>query len=622
MSLQSGALILSQPVKVNACGRVVDISQESATSMALLRRELVTKLRVCNPASLQLTDACGKIVQSDSELISAMQEQKLPLQAKLTVAALHEIEQKKKEGRNKEHDMVGLQWQIVIEQVAAFSNELASMGAQLQSVHDDSRKIVHQFEEEERLRRSQLLAALKDETTEREAAQRDFLAKLDEVVHMVMEEKSHREVSDYQLSKQVEQVTAEVNAARNGFDQEQAQVDRLLSSIRADMEAQNQKNSANWNRWHEATKRQEAKDQESQLATASKLQRIAALEAESKKLRGDVDSLDMAISRQTRETQLHLKKHGEELVRTMRDGSFGRGHELQCVARDHETSWQSLEQQLQQAREESMKTCQDLEERSKLLELRCAALEKECADRWDAQASKDNQIVERMSKTGTAVDSAKMERYASDALLRTTSTKVEELSERVRAAEGSLVSKVHGDHMKAQMDQLTQMIMKQEAALAQVERDFNTRFAQEAAHRDDHMEKLHGTVRNVIDKVSGDSIPIEDRDRKVAPSRELVRSVSPQASRVRLPTSSVISNGSHQLSPVGNLDRTMTPQLHAAPTHIVARQMSVPTFPQQLPGPGTLPGGSPPPTHGSAFGWNVRALSPTASSRGGTSRVA
>merc|ERR1712232_858733 len=109
-----------------------------------------------------------------------------PLQAKLTVAALHEIEQKKKEGRNKEHDMVGLQWQIVIEQVAAFSNELQAMGQQLQEVHDDSRKIVQQFEEAERLRREQLLGVIKEEATEREACQKDLLTKLEELNHLLM----------------------------------------------------------------------------------------------------------------------------------------------------------------------------------------------------------------------------------------------------------------------------------------------------------------------------------------------------------------------------------------------------------------------------------------------------
>jgi len=446
------------------------------------------------------------------------------------VAALHEIEQKKKEGRNKEHDMVGLQWQIVIEQVAAFSNELQAMGQQLQEVHDDSRKIVQQFEEAERLRREQLLGVIKDETTEREACQKDILTKLEEMNHLLMDEKSTREVNDYHLSKQNEQTLSELNVERNRHINEMSEMERELTALRGTVEHEMQKHANNWKRYSENAKRQEARDQESNASNLAMIQRVSTLEADSKRLREDVDNVEHQLARQSRETQQHLKRHGEELVRTVREGTFGRGHELSCVAKDHEISWQSLDEKLNQSREEAMKANLDLAERAKLLELRCQALEKDNVDRWDAQASRDVDYLDRMNKHANAVDSSKVEHYASDAVLRSTVTKVDELLERVRGTENKLQFKVQGDHVKAQIDTLTQMMQRQEIMIKQLERDFNMRHAMENAKHDAARDSITDTVKACFEKVGGEGLS-EGSSRKA--SRELVRSVSPSLTRHR-----------------------------------------------------------------------------------------
>merc|ERR1712176_588318 len=101
---------------VNACGRLVEISAESSSSVSLLRRELGAQLNVGNPTSLQLVNTNGVLVQTDQDLYASIQENSIPLQAKLTTAALHEIEQKKLEGKSKEQNLSSLQWQILIEQ--------------------------------------------------------------------------------------------------------------------------------------------------------------------------------------------------------------------------------------------------------------------------------------------------------------------------------------------------------------------------------------------------------------------------------------------------------------------------------------------------------------------------
>mmetsp|Transcript_29132 Transcript_29132/g.79967 ORF Transcript_29132/g.79967 Transcript_29132/m.79967 type:complete len:609 (+) Transcript_29132:73-1899(+) len=600
------ALALPKILKVNACGRLLEITSEGASSLTHLRRELVAKLRVCNPASLQLTDVNGKVLQGDADLLLTMQEGHLPLQAKLTVAALHEIEQKKKETRTKEHDMVGLQWQIVIEQVAAFSHELAAMGAHVQSVHDDSRKIVQQFEVEEKNRREQVMDAMKNEAMEREASHRDLLAKIDEVTQFVMEERSTREVNYYQLGKQLEQTTLEFNAAQTSRTQEHSDTERRLTSMRNDLDLAVQRNNENWNRSLETLKHLDQRDKDHTAAGLTQHQRLVALDADMRKLRADVDNLDLVVTKQMRDTHLHLSRYGEELERNTREGQESRERDIAFVAKDAETCWQNLATQLRQAREETARVQREMEERSKVLELRCQSLEKEHADRWDAQASKDHCFLDKVNKSEANAGSFQLERYSNEAVLRTTVAKVEDLVERVKATEGNLSSKVHSDHLKAQVENFAEMIQKQEARVLRMEREFNMRISQESAHRDIAMTHLQGTVKNCFDRVARDT-------EEAVGTRELLRSVSPQVARRRLTSSQlVLTNGSSHSHPVTSVSPMGT-------LATVANADMKPTSPELFvpgviqPMPMALQTVSRAPTN--STGWAARSVSPYSTSR-------
>merc|ERR1719453_2501277 len=97
-------------VKVSVCGRALEVSPESLSSVWLLRNELVGKLSVSGPASLQLADSSGTPIRIDEELSVAVRAGHYPLQVTLTDMALHEIENKKLEGENKKQEMSHLQW--------------------------------------------------------------------------------------------------------------------------------------------------------------------------------------------------------------------------------------------------------------------------------------------------------------------------------------------------------------------------------------------------------------------------------------------------------------------------------------------------------------------------------
>eukprot|EP00929_Paragymnodinium_shiwhaense_P071619 TRINITY_DN3638_c0_g2_i1.p1 TRINITY_DN3638_c0_g2~~TRINITY_DN3638_c0_g2_i1.p1 ORF type:complete len:644 (+),score=216.52 TRINITY_DN3638_c0_g2_i1:94-2025(+) len=549
MASNSMALALPRSLKVNACGRLLEVSTEGSASMLLLRKELVQKLRVCNPASLQLTDVTGKVITTDQHLGQAVQENKLPLQAKLTVAALHEIEQKKKESKQKEHDMVGLQWQIVIEQVAAFSNELAGMGSHLQCVHDDSRKIVQQFEEAERVRREQLMQLIKDEATERDSSIRELHLKVEELAQLILDERTTREVSDYQLTKQIEQVASELNREENARSQDNAALERNISSVRHDLEMEMQKNGASWSRNLDALKNLDQQDKEHVSTAQNQGHRIQKVEADSERLRSSVNQIEVSLTKTMKETEMMLQRFSEEVSRNQREGTASRDHELTCVTKDHETAWQALEQQLQNAKTEATKMCADLSERSRLLEMRCAAVEQENAERWEHQGCKDNSTLDKLYKVTTASDASKVERFASDAMIRNTAAKVEELMERMNKAESTMTTKVPTQHWEVQMENFASILQKQDHKTNQMERTFVNRIAQEHTVLNDHIETLQSTVATCFDRMSQHKAlegPSSTEEPTAFSTRGTTRSVSPQApmrARMNTTPAMIMQNG-------------------------------------------------------------------------------
>jgi len=226
------------------------------------------------------------------------------------------------------------------------------------------------------------------------------------------------------------------------------------------------------------------------------------IEADHRKCRGDVDVLDKHLAKHRSDSQMQLKRHGEEIERTIREGTFGRDHELGRAAKEHQTIMSNLDNKLQQVRNESLQANHDLIERSRILEVRCSALEKEHGDKWEQQVDKEFSVINRLSNAQASMESTNMERIADAADLRTTAVKVDELMQRMHHAESSLHCKVQGDHWVAQLENFAQVMHKHESKMAGMEREFNMRMAQEAQLREELMYTLHGSVKTAFDKIS------------------------------------------------------------------------------------------------------------------------
>merc|ERR1719401_1540 len=133
-----------QIVQVNVSGRLLEIPPQGLASLTLLLRELTGQLKMSGSVCLQLADAAGTVIRTDMELSAALREGRYPLRATPTVGALREIEEKKYEVETKKEQMAQFQWQIVVDQIANFSQEVAGVAAQLQSIKDENHKGLQQ----------------------------------------------------------------------------------------------------------------------------------------------------------------------------------------------------------------------------------------------------------------------------------------------------------------------------------------------------------------------------------------------------------------------------------------------------------------------------------------------
>jgi hypothetical protein len=498
----SVVLALQEKVRVSVCGRLLDVKPESCSSLSALRRELATQIKLATPTSLQLADSAARTLRTDDDLTNALRDGRYPLQAKLTVVAVHEIEQKKHEAEAKKEELVQLQWQIVVEQVGAFSQELQGVASQLQKVKDDCWKAVRTFEEQEELRRKQLLSTINHETAEREAGQRDMFSQVERAFQVVAAERSARDVADHQLQKQMEQMQADLDLERSHRVNEQAELDRKISSVGHALEIESHKNSESHSRGFEQHKRSEVRQDEHQSNSMAHNQRIQSVESESEKMKAHLAALESHMNVAHKATMADMKQRTEETTRAIRDGIGARENDVTRLAKDLETSWQALEVRVQKARDESNEGHQMMLERTRALEQRCNELEAEVGEHRGLQATKNQTIKDEVSFAVDRADKVEVDKKANDVILRTMTMKVEDLMARMRSCENDLAEKAHQEQVKPHLDSFYRVVQKQEQKITSLERDVNARFTQEANHRESVKNSLQDSLKNSLEKVS------------------------------------------------------------------------------------------------------------------------
>jgi len=490
-------------LSVQVCGRLVNVPAESMGSLSLLSRHLASQLKLSGHSSLQFADVSGIRLNSDQDLAAALREGRHPLQASMTVAALREIEQKKTEVETKKEELAQFQWQVVVDQIASMSNQVATLTAQLQGVKDECRQSLQQASQEEVLRRERMEEAITKETQQREVGLKDIEMKVDKLVQAICAERSARDVAVHQLGSQLEQQAAQLESDRNLRTQDRAEVERLLQGMQHQVQAEQARNEEQWN-WHsEAANRLEHRLEERAAADVAQQVKLNEVEANLERLRTSVSGVENALAAQSRHVQELLMRRGEELSKAVRDEMVGRENHIARFAKELETSWQSLEARLQRGREEASSATAAVAERARILEQRCAEVENDLSNHVRQQSELNQSLSDKMHVTTTSVDAMEMALKSSDVVTQTTVSRVDDIVERLVTVEEDLQQKVKADYWQPQMDALIRADQKFEAKLTALEKDMHSRLAQESAYRDGVKNQLQDTMKSCMDKIAG-----------------------------------------------------------------------------------------------------------------------
>jgi len=502
MVVPGAAMPSTRAVLVSACGQLFEMPPTVLSSMTLLLQDLAGQLKMSSSVGLQLADAGGVPIRTDSELSAVLREGRHPMRVTPTVAALREIEQKKFEVETKKEQMTQFQWQIMTDQIAAFSKELAGVAAQLQAVKDDHLKTVQGHREEVNTQCSQITSMIETEAMKRETAFTEFDLKLDKLAQVVSHEKSVRDVSDHQLRKQIEQVANAVDEERNTRLQEQAESSRSLASMRHELEAEMERTAEVWNQHLAMVKNMETQMECHSTANFEQQHRLTKLEVDTDKLQGTAAALEASVAAQHRAMCEDLQRRSDELSKAVHDEMVGRENHVMRFAKDLETSWQSMEARMQHIREETSEAKATLTERSRVMEQRCAELEQSFQCFSDTQATRNQTLLEKVTNASSVADTLDMSHKASDVLLRNTINKVNDLGDRVYATEVDMQEKAHKDHWTPQIEAFQRGMQKQEIHLTRLEREMNSRFSQEATHFDQTKFQIQETMKACMDKMS------------------------------------------------------------------------------------------------------------------------
>jgi len=497
----SGGRIASG-LSVQVCGRLMTVPAESASSLVLLNRHLTQQLKLGGHASLQLADVAGKVIAREEDLAAALREGRHPLRASMTVSVLREIEQRKSEVESKKEELAQCQWQVVVDQMVAVTEQATGVAALLQSVRSECQEMMQQARAEESMRAERMEESITRESQQREVGLRDIETKMDKIMQALYAERSARDVVSHQLSAQLDAVVAGVEADRSIRDQERAEMKRQYDAVKHQVDVEQARNEEQWN-WHmETTKRLDARLEERTTADIQQQQRMAELESNNERLRSTLASVENALAMTKRTMEELTTRRQEELSKAVRDEMVGRENQIARFAKELEASWQGLEARLTRSREEAASATSGVTQRIRVLEQRCAEVEKGFTDYSASHSEQFQAISEKANRAASAVDAIEVGLKSSDVVTNSTVARVDDMFARLNTLEEDCRTKVNADYWAPQMDALQRADQRFETKLQQLEKDVMGRLQAEAAQRDGMKMQFQSSLAACIDKIA------------------------------------------------------------------------------------------------------------------------
>eukprot|EP00932_Pfiesteria_piscicida_P009851 SRR837773.20661.p1 GENE.SRR837773.20661~~SRR837773.20661.p1 ORF type:complete len:646 (+),score=272.96 SRR837773.20661:205-1938(+) len=435
----------------------------------------------------------------------------------MTAGALREIEQKKSEVETKKEELAQFQWQVVVDQITQMAKQVATLTAQLQGVKDDCTQKCQKVQQDEANARERMEEAITRETQQREVGLKDIDVKIDKLVQAICSERSARDVAVHQLGAQIAQAVQGVEADRALHVQERAQTERALSTMKHQVEAEAARNEEQWN-WHlESAKRLDSRLEEATSTDMALQVKVGEIESSLECLKATAAALESTQASHGRTVQEMMTRRGEELSKAVRDEMLGRENHISRFAKELETSWQSLEARLQRSRDEATKNHAAVSERTRVLENRCAEVEKDLSNHVRTQSERDQVFTEKVHNCIQSVDTMEMALKSSDVVTQSTVSRVDDIMNRLVTVEDDLQQKVSADYWQPQMDALQRADTKMDAKISALEKEMLARFSHESAQRDGVKAQLQDSMKSCMEKIASVKPKPSDRFIEVEP---------------------------------------------------------------------------------------------------------
>mmetsp|Transcript_26777 Transcript_26777/g.61725 ORF Transcript_26777/g.61725 Transcript_26777/m.61725 type:complete len:554 (-) Transcript_26777:34-1695(-) len=453
-------------MQISVAGRLLDVNIKAPPSLPRLKMELVAQLGMCSPASLQLRDALGNVLNTDEDLYASLQSDGRPLRASLTAHALREMEQKKAEVDLHNGELTTIQWQLLIEQMTFISLEMERLVTQVEVLKGACAREAQQEEEAEAERREDLVEVVRKLTADRQADESSLLNRIESLSHALIAEKSARDVADFQLEQRIEQVNAALNAESSARERAREELLRLQEAQRRDMELEATKTANVCRDITTSTKRVQSIVEEHVSANAMHKTRLTRLEAEADRMKAMLDTFESGTVLQAQALQAEGRRYQAEFRALLQAGAESWGQELLRLAEDTRASHLDMEERSRIVAQEVREIRLDGDVRCQALEDRCSTLERASQDALVLGASLEKVFTEKQVAAAEAASMTEASQKNSEAWLEATRIRIDEIARRTHAMEqGS------GDRYNTLRESNLRLMNEQDKRLMRIEEE-------------------------------------------------------------------------------------------------------------------------------------------------------
>jgi len=212
MMLCASTLTKTSGVPISVCGRVCHIFE--VESVANLQKELQNSVGMPEQ-DFDLTDTAGRRLVTDQQLQEAIQSMRVPLQANLSDASVHFIE-------NRREELAQMQWKVLRDKLHGCGADVLALSNHVSELQQQHQVEAKEAEKKMEALRNDIGSQLNQDRITVEAGMHQFTEQLQSFTNLLKAEQNKREYTQRALENQIQDL-------RDALDREGAERSQELN---------------------------------------------------------------------------------------------------------------------------------------------------------------------------------------------------------------------------------------------------------------------------------------------------------------------------------------------------------------------------------------------------------